>query len=169
MKIRREHPSHVIDFLFVLLLFCLFTITALLVVIIGANVYRSTTEHMENTYSTRTALSYVTEKVRRHDEKGLVSLTSLDGHPALLLKDVEGKTDYITYIYADDNSLLEFTATEDSEVSADMGQEIIKVKDFSIIEEKDGFIRLSAQDTNGNTVSLYLHLRNSSGYTATSP
>lgn len=165
MRFRRQNPGHMIDFLFVLSLFCVFTVTAFIVVIIGANVYRTTVNHMENTYSTRTALSYVTEKIRQHDEQGLVSLSELDGTPALLLRDTSENAEYITYIYSDGTSLLEFTAKEGTPVSADMGQEVIKVKDFSITEEDNGFLRLSACDTDDNTVSMYLHLRNSSGYT----
>lgn len=168
MKNRRQYPVHVIDFLFVLSLFCVFTVSAFLVVAIGARVYRSTADHMEDTYSTRTALSYVAEKIRRHDESGLVSLSSLEGHPALLLKDQEAGKTYITYLYADGERLLEFTAAEGSEVSADMGQEIIAVKDFSITGRENGFILLSAKASDGNPVSLFLHLRNSDGYTVVS-
>ena len=67
MKFRGQRSSHIIDLLFVLSLFCVFTVCAFLVVSIGANVYRATAENMENTYSTRTALAYVTEKLRQHD------------------------------------------------------------------------------------------------------
>lgn len=164
MRFRRQNSGHMIDFLFVLSLFCVFTMTAFIVVIIGANVYQSTVDHMENTYSTRTALSYVTEKIRQHDEAGMVSLTELEGNPALMLRDTAGETSYITYIYSDGSRLLEFTVSEGTSVSSGMGKEIIRVKDFSITEEENGFLRLSAKDTDGHVASMYLHLRNSTGY-----
>ena len=47
-----------------------------------------------------------------------------------------------------------------------MGQEIIEVKDFSFSEKGDGFLRLTAEDADGNTTSAYVRLQNSSGYTA---
>lgn len=165
MNFRRRQPAHMIDFLFVLSLFCVFTVTSLLIVIIGANVYQTTVKQMENTYSTRTALSYVAEKIRRHDEEGMVSLTRLDGMTALALYDEGEAVSYVTYLYSDGDRLLEFTVTDESAASADMGQEIIGVKNFTITEMEDDFINLSAEDTDGNTLSVWLHLRNSSGYT----
>lgn len=164
MHFRRQSPAHKVDFLFVLSLFCVFTITSLLVVIIGANVYHSTVTHMEDTYSTRTALSYVTEKIRRHDEQGSLSITELDGTPALMLFDDSGDTSYVTYIYSDGERLLEFAVDDPARASIDMGQEILAVQDFSITKMQGGFIRLSAKDTKNHTLSLYIHPRNSMGY-----
>lgn len=166
MKHRGQHTSHIVDFLFVLSLFCVFTICAFLVVMIGANVYRSTAENMENTYSTRTALAYVTEKIRSHDAEGLMSLTEVEGTPALAFYDRTETKDYVTYIYSDSKALFEITASPDTEVSLSMGQEIIKVNGFSFTEKEDGFICLSASDSDGNITLLYVHLQNSSGYTA---
>lgn len=164
MKFRRQNSAHIIDFLFVLSLFCVFTVSAFLIVIIGANVYRSTVENMEDTYSTRTALSYVTEKIRRYDEEGLISLTRLDGTPALAFYDSTDNKDYITYIYSNGDALLEFTAGSDTDVSSDMGEEVISVRNFSISEKGDGFLCLSAENADGNITTLYVHLQNSSGY-----
>lgn len=164
MKFRGQNSAHIIDFLFVLSLFCIFTVSAFLVVIIGANVYRSTVKNMEDTYSTRTALSYVTEKLRRYDGNGLVSLTELDGTPALAFYDSTDTGDYITYIYANSGALLEFTAGRDMDVSTDMGKEVISVGNFSISEKGDGLLCLSAEDADGNMTALYVRLQNSSGY-----
>lgn len=167
MKFRGQNSSHIIDFLFVLSLFCIFTVSAFLVVMIGANVYRSTVKNMEDTYSTRTALSYVTEKLRRYDGRGLVSLTELDGTPALTFYDSTDTEDYITYIYSNGDALLEFTAGSDMDVSTDMGKEVISVKNFSISEKEDGLLCLSAEDTDGNITTFYVRLQNNSGYSMT--
>lgn len=164
MKFRGHKPAHIVDFLFVLSLFCVFTVSAFLIVIIGANVYRSTVEHMENTYSTRTALSYVTEKIRRHDGDGLISLTEIEGIPALAFYDNTDSEEYVTYIYSNGEALLEFTAKSDTDISPGMGKEVISVRNFSISEKEEGLFCLSAEDTAGNTTTLYVHPQNSSGY-----
>lgn len=169
MNFRGKRPVHIIDFLFVLSLFCVFTVSAFLIVIVGANVYRSTVKNMENTYSTRTALSYVTEKIRRHDGKGLIRLVELDGTPALAFCDSTDKKDYITYIYSNGTSLLEFTAGSDMDVSADMGKEVISVRNFTISEKEDGLFCLSAEDTDGNISTLYVHPQTSSGSSGITP
>ena len=79
----RRLQAHTVDFLFTLSLFCVFTVCALLVVSIGVQAYRSTAAYLEGTYSARTALSYVTEKIRQHDAEGRTALTQLDGRNAL--------------------------------------------------------------------------------------
>lgn len=164
MKFRGQNSAHIIDFLFVLSLFCVFTISAFLIVIIGANVYRSTVKNMEDTYSTRTALSYVTEKIRRYDAEGLISLTNLNGTPALAFYDTTDNEDYITYLYSNGDALLEFTVGSDTDASSGMGEEVISVRNFSISEKGDGLLCLSAENADGNVTTFYVHLQNSSGY-----
>ena len=88
---RRRFQSHTVDLLFTLSLFCVFAVCAFLVITMGVRVYRSTTQYLEDTYSARTALSYVAEKIRQHDAEGQVALTQLDGRNAILLTDeIEG-------------------------------------------------------------------------------
>ena len=85
---RRRIQDHTVDFLFTISLFCVFAVCALLVVSTGVQAYRSTALYLEDTYSARTALSYVAEKIRQHDAAGRVALTQLDGVNAVLLTDV---------------------------------------------------------------------------------
>ena len=67
-KKRRFHEQvHITDLLFSLGLLCLFTISSLTVLLIGAHVYKQTALDMKTNYTTRTALTYVAEKVRQHD------------------------------------------------------------------------------------------------------
>ncbi|MCI8632138.1 MAG: DUF4860 domain-containing protein [Lachnospiraceae bacterium] len=154
-----HRPSHTTDLLFSLGLFCVFAACAFIVIMIGIHVYQGTVEDMQNTYSTRTALSYVTEKIRQHDRSGCVSTASLDGKTVLVLSDSIDDTTYLTYIYADESALYELTIQEGAEPQLDMGEAIIEVKDFSIEEAENGFYQFSAADQSGDTVSLLLHLR----------
>lgn len=163
---RRKHlQNHAADFLFTLSLFCVFAVCALLLVSMGVQVYRSTARYLEDTYSARTALSYVAEKLRQHDSAGQAALTSLDGSTALLLTDeIEGSV-YETYIYPDGDYVCELVVREGTEVSADMGQQILRAEGFSITSLDDGFLRFTAPDSEGQTYSFILHLRSSGGLT----
>lgn len=67
MKFQKQ-SGHVVDFLFTLSLFGVFTICALIVAAIGVQVYQNTVSNMENNYTVRTSLTYVAEKIRQHDE-----------------------------------------------------------------------------------------------------
>lgn len=77
-KKRRFHEQvHITDLLFSLGLLCLFTISSLTVLLIGAHVYKQTALDMKTNYTTRTALTYVAEKVRQHDSTSSISLELL--------------------------------------------------------------------------------------------
>ena len=59
LKNARKHST---DILFVLLLFLVFTSSALSVILLGAKVYQNTASRMESNYTVRTALAYVRKK-----------------------------------------------------------------------------------------------------------
>ena len=149
MKHRKIFSSHVVDFFFALSLFCVFTAAAFLVVVIGADVYQST------------SLAYVVEKIRQHDSYGSISLTTLDGETALLLLDTADGTVYETYIYSDGSHILELTVSQGTKPSVSLGQPILDVSDFTFTEKTGGFLELSVKDTQGNTQTVLLHPRSS--------
>lgn len=100
----KQERRFIVDVLFVLALFGVFAVSALVLVTIGADVYQHTVQDMNSNYETRTAVSYITEKVRQNDlttadrESG-VSLTTLDGQPALMLaQDIDDENTALTFI-----------------------------------------------------------------------
>ena len=151
--------THTADLLFTIGLFCVFAAAAFILVMIGIQAYQSTAEQMQDTFSTRTAISYVAEKLRQHDAEGCVQLGDVDGLPALVLRDQVGGSEYLTYIYADDETLYELTVRDGTDVSAGLGEQIMQVKDLTIAETGDGFYELTVSDTDGRTVRYLTHLR----------
>ncbi len=151
--------SHTTDLLFTLGLFCVFAATAFILVMIGIQVYRSTAGQMQDTFSTRTAVSYVAEKLRQHDTAGGVSMGEIEGSPALVLRDEVNGAAYLTYIYSDGETLYELTIREGTAVTAAMGEDIMAVQDFTIAGSGDGFYEFSASDSEGRTVRYLAHLR----------
>ena len=147
------------DLFFALGLFCVFTACALLLVTIGLRAYRGTVTQMQDTYSTRTALAYVTEKVRQHDTAGAVCLTELEGAPALRLTDTVGESEYYTYIYADDSHLYELTLRAGAEPTRALGEPILEVQDFAVRDAGGGFWSFSAAGSGGETMQCLVHLR----------
>ena len=141
LKNARKHST---DILFVLLLFLVFTSSALAVILLGAKVYQDTASRMESNYTVRTALAYVTEKIRHADESGAISPGELDGLPALILsQEIEG-TSYRTYLYFQDGALKELLTEASREVTPEQGTVIVSLAGFSIEKTEDGFI-LSGQ------------------------
>ena len=156
---RNPARKHSTDILFVLVLFLVFTSSALAVILLGARVYQSTSSRMESNYNVRTALAYVSEKIRQNDESGAVSLCELDGIPALTLSQRMEDTSYITYLYFQDGALKELLTEASREVSSEQGTAIISLKSFSVRETDDGFYSIHAENDQGETLSLLIHPR----------
>ena len=97
--IRLKASSHKIETVFILALFTMFAATAFLVVLIGAKQYQVTADYMNDNYEVRTASSYLQEKIRSNDTSDAITITELDGTPALAFTSIENDTEYTTYIY----------------------------------------------------------------------
>lgn len=151
--------EHVIDIVFTLSLFCVFAASALFVVLIGSNVYRSTAGQMAENNSSHTALSYISEKIRQADGTGDISITSLSGTDALALKTQYEGQDYITYIYEDHSELKELFAKADSAVSASSGQSITDITSLNMEEVRDGLYHFAVSTEDGDRIDLYIHPR----------
>lgn len=150
---------HTTDLLFTLGLFSVFAAAAFLLVMIGIRVYQGTVAQMQDTYSTRTALSYAVEKVRQHDTAGGAALTEVEDTPALLLADVVGGEIYYTYLYSYEGSLCELTLRAGTEAELALGEKILAVEDMTIEDGGSGFIVLAARGSDGDTVRCLVHPR----------
>ena len=150
LKNARKHST---DILFVLLLFLVFTSSALAVILLGAKVYQNTASRMESNYTVRT------EKIRHADESGAISPGELDGLPALILsQEIEG-TSYRTYLYFQDGALKELLTEASREVTPEQGTVIVSLAGFSIEKTEDGFYSVRAEDANGEVLSAYIRPR----------
>ena len=87
---QKQEKHFIVDILFVLALFGVFAVSALALVTIGADVYQHTVEDMGVNYESRTAVSYIMEKVRQNDTADSIFLTDLENVPALcMLSEIE--------------------------------------------------------------------------------
>ena len=142
MRFKRQ--SHITDLLFTLSLFCVFAASSLIVVIIGANVYRGTVDQMNENFDTRASLTYVSTKIRQNDSAGSVALDEIEGVPALVLSSkIEGYI-FKTWIYHHDGALREVFAGALSTVALADGQVIVEVERFTVEQEENGLLRLTA-------------------------
>ena len=95
-----NEKKHVIDFMFPIALFFVFAASSLVVIILSANIYSSTTKASESGFNTRTVLSYVTEKIHQSDQNQAVSIGTFDGLPSLVIElTYDNDQTYVTYIY----------------------------------------------------------------------
>lgn len=147
----------VADVLFVLILFLIFTLSALTVILVGARVYESTASRMDDNYTVRTALAYVSEKIRQSDQSDAISVTELEGTPAIVLsQDIDG-VPYATYLYFYDQALHELFIKGSATPSLSAGNRIIELTDFSILKMESGLYECTAASADGETLRLLIH------------
>ena len=154
-----ERKSHYTDLLFTITLFCVFAITALLVVLFGADIYGKTSTNMELNYTKRTALAYMGEKVRQNGFENGTEIGEVDGKQALVLHQEANETLYNTYIFCDDGYLKEATVPANQKVSLQNGQTIMALADIALEKVNGNLLRITIVDTAQNEYSMTLQMR----------
>ena len=163
MKFGTHEHGYMIDIFFALALFCVFTASALLVVVIGANVYKSTVARMQDNYSARTALSYITEKIRQHDMTDAVDTMNFeDGTQALVLRESYDSGSYNTYIYEDAGELMELYINASDTPEKTAGRKIMEVKDFSVEKINSTLFYVTVKESDGKMDETYVSVHSSS-------
>lgn len=158
-----KQENHIIDILFVIALFCIFALSAIFLISIGANVYGKTVEHMDSNFSQRTSFAYVTEKIRQSDQLGAVSAGELAGHPALLITQNTGGSEYITYLYKYNGYLKELMVRADTPLGPEAGQDILAVTGFSLTEVSEGLFSFTIATDDKTSCSLYVSTKSAGG------
>ena len=148
--------THSFDTIFVLLVFCLFTICSLFLVLFGANIYRGIVGQMDSNNETRASLSYVANKVHAADT-GETSVQTIKGQQALVIAATVGGQEYHTYIYEYKGSLMElFTRAKNPFIPGD-GDKITAISGFTMTQNNNQ-LNLSATSKNHRTLTLNLFL-----------
>lgn len=159
---KRTHTS-VIDILFTLALFCVFSVTALGITLIGSKVYKNSSQAMENHFNSATAFSYIKEKIHQNDHGGEVSIEEVEGHSVLVLNNKTEQGDFKTMIYLKDQSLMELFVPANSEVGLSAGQPIVSAQKFEIEPVRTGLYKLSIMGTDSVKRDLYVTVQSSGG------
>ncbi|MDE6675368.1 MAG: DUF4860 domain-containing protein [Acetatifactor sp.] len=158
----KQEKNHIVDILFVLALFVVFTLSALVLVILGASVYKQTVSYMDDNYTARTAYSYLTEKVRQNDLYNSISLGQLEDTDALVLtREINGTT-YATYLYLHEGSLRELFMRQGSDIGTDplsAGQKILPLTDWTLEMEEEHLLHIALTLEDNSHKDLYIALR----------
>lgn len=142
-----KRSRHATDLIFVLSLFCLFTVLSLFVVIQGADVYQGISREMSANYSARGTVAYLTEKVRQNDRENGVAVKEIGGEPALVFSEEIGGEVYETWSYLYGGSLREITVKRGTEIVPESGQPIMELKELRLELPSRRLLRILATDT----------------------
>jgi len=144
------------DTVFVLIIFCVFAVSVLMVLMLGASIYRNMTEITQDGKSERTALSFIWTKVKNCDEAGSIYVGDFYGLNALCFDETLGGTEYQTVIYHYRGWVYELFSEKNLGLLPEDGVQIIRISSLVFEEPADGLIRARA-----GTKSLLLYPRGS--------
>ncbi len=151
--------GNIANIIIVIVMFSAYTISALFLSIIGAEVYENNAADSESSYNTRTSVLYLTEKIRQNDLEGGISLSSWQGGDMLVLhRDYDGRL-INTLIYVEDGELCEISVPEDFELSPGVGQKIMPITSIDFEMNIPGLLELSVVDDAGVTHSSSVYVR----------
>lgn len=156
----KKAKQYTIDFLFTIALFFAFSATAVVVLLLSANIYQGIVNSSDSNFETGTALSYITEKVRQGDSGGAenIHLCKFEDFDALAIAQTYHGTRYVTYIYEMDGELKESFVQEGIDFSAKAGTTIMQVHDFEITQISDSLLGVSYASESGQKCSTLINI-----------
>ena len=120
-----------------LALVCVFAACVLLTLAAGAGIYQDVSGVMEKQFSSRTALGYVTAKLHQSDEAGAVSVSDLEGVPALRIREEIDGVAYTTYVYCWDGSIMELFCPESESLAPSDGERVVDAESLEFTQQGD--------------------------------
>ena len=156
----KKSYQHTIDFLFPIALFFVFSSTAILVLLLSANIYKGVVADSEKSFEKGTALAYITQKIRQNDdsENTEIFLSKFDNCEALAISQKYNHETYITYIYETNGELKEAFLQEDVQASANAGTTIMELGSLEMSQVSDSLLKVSCTSKSGDSMSTLIHI-----------
>jgi len=141
---KRAIRGRSIDTIFVLIVFSIFAFSVLMVLMLGASIYRNINDISREGQYEHTALSYIWTRAKNFDEAGSLKVGDFDGIPALFIDETLGGTEFRTAIYNHDGWLFELFSETALEFRPEDGVRVLSVDDLSFREIENGIIEVTA-------------------------
>lgn len=141
-----------------LLVFFLFALCLLAVLLTGARVYRSTVQQGQARFENRTAVQYLTTRIRQADARGSLSCRSFGTAQALVIREEIGGEAYQTLVYCHDGYLRELFCAEGGQFQPRDGEAVLPVTDLAFSLEQ-GLVRAELLLPDGSRSRIAVQLR----------
>jgi len=140
---KKAIKGHNIDTIFVLIVFSIFAFSILMVLMLGASIYRNINDISRAEQHEHTAASYIWTKLKNFDEKDAISVGEFDGVSAVFIDENLDGTDFRTAIYVYDGWLLELFSEKSLEFSPENGRRIVQSEEMTFKNVNNNLIEIS--------------------------
>jgi len=147
------------DTVFVLIIFSIFAVSVLMVLMLGASIYRNINDISTEKQNDHTALAYIWTKTRNFDQVDGISVEYFNGVSALVIDEKIGDTYFRTRIFNHNGWLVELFSDASLDFSLDDGVRIVPVDDLSFEAHEHGLIQVVLGD-----MKLFLSPRSGEGF-----
>lgn len=144
--------------LLVLLLFGIFALCILSVLLTGTDAYRRLARRDDSSYDRRTAVQYLSTRVRQADAPGGITVEEFEGVDALVLSEEIGGVTYETRVYCYDGYLRELFCLAGGGFLPEDGEKVLPA-DALTLSVRDNVLSAALTDSAGDTQTLLLYLR----------
>lgn len=138
-----------------LLVLAVFAVGVLGTLLGGAGIYRRLVSRDRAGFDRRTALQYITTRVRQ--APGQVSVAAFGDGDALLLRQITDDGIYLTRVYCFDGWLMELFSAETGDFSPQDGEKLLPAEALNLALT-GGLLRVGLTDSSGTVHELYLQL-----------
>ena len=149
--------QHSMQGVFVFVLLGLFALMSTLMVLLGAQMYRSTVDRSEYNNEHRVMGAYVRSMIRSMDG-GEISVEQPGGIPALALKETIDDEEYVTWLYVHEGVLYEQFTELDEDFNPLDGTEICPANSLAA-ELRDGLLTVNLTDEDDVPSTVQVALR----------
>jgi len=153
---REEKTAHIVDLFFAVTLFGVFAISAIMVVFMGIKIYETTVNDMSRNFTSRTAVSYIREKLRQSDMEGSVSIETVDGLTTIVIQSVNDDNIRKVYINSYAGYLREATVYSAQIPTRDNFVKLMELQSFTVRQVATGIYYVTVVDTKGETDFAYI-------------
>lgn len=151
--------KHTVDILFVITLFAVFAISVMTLTGVGARVYESIVNRMDENFNSRTAFTYISNKVHQSDADGNVTLGEFGGVEALIISEEIDNITYNTYLYYYDGYLKELFTRAGQNFDPKYGDDILALEGFKAVKLTPSLIKFDIYPAGEAKETLFVHLR----------
>lgn len=151
--------KHTVDILFVITLFAVFAISVMTLTGVGARVYESIVNRMDENFNSRTAFTYISNKVHQSDADGNVTLGEFSGVEALIIAEEIDNITYNTYLYYYDGYLKELFTRAGQNFDPKYGDDILALEGFEAVKLTPSLIKFDIYPAGEAKETLFVHLR----------
>lgn len=146
-----------IDTVVGLFMICVFAACLLFALAAGVRIYKDVSAVMEEQYTSRTAMSYLTTRLHQSDAAGAVELGELAGTPAIVIhRSVDGE-DYVTFVYCHEGYITELFCPASESLLPSDGLRVVPALSLELSLEGD-LMRIDCE-TDGGAETAYVALR----------